>query len=137
MYQRQGFYRNYELHGSGRSSSAYWTKKPRLDRHTTWPKNRYSRDIHEIDPQCDHMISRDIDFDLQRVLATRSYREPRRCRTEARYCTISHDRTFDQPHEFLGCKDFLAMVVQVIAISANFCTNALAMIEVLSVKSFS
>ena len=69
-------------------------------------KNRYSRDIHEIDPQCDHVISRDIDFDLQRELATRSYREleSRRCRTEARYRTISHDRTVDQPHEFLGCK---------------------------------
>ena len=69
-------------------------------------KNRYSRDIHEIDPQCDHVISRDIDFDLQPELATRSYRESRRCRTEARYRTISHDRTVDQPHEFLGCNDF-------------------------------
>ena len=67
-------------------------------------KNRYSRDIHEVDPQCDHVISRDIDFDLQRELATRSYRES--CRTEARYRTISHDRTVDQPHEFLGCNDF-------------------------------
>ena len=69
-------------------------------------KNRYSRDIHEIDPQCDHVISRDIDFDLQRELATRSYRESCRGRTEARYRTISHDRTVDQPHEFLGCNDF-------------------------------
>ena len=34
-------------------------------------KNRYSRDIHEIDPQCDHEISCDIDFDLQHELATR------------------------------------------------------------------
>ena len=71
-----------------------------------WPKNRYSRDIHKIDPQCDHVISRDIDFDLQRELATRSYRESRRCRTEAQYRTISHDRTVDQPHELLGCNDF-------------------------------
>ena len=39
-------------------------------------KNRYSRDIHEIDPQCDPVISRDIDFDLQvqRELVTRSCR---------------------------------------------------------------
>ena len=75
-------------------------------------KNRYSRDIHEIDPQCDHVISRDIDFDLQRELATtRSYRESRRCRTEARYRTISHDRTVDQPHEFLAVTIFLARVV--------------------------
>ena len=69
-------------------------------------KNRYSRDIHEIDLQYDHAISRDIDFDLRRELATRSYRESRRCRTEARYRTISHDRPVDQPHEFLGCNDF-------------------------------
>ena len=34
-------------------------------------KNRYSRHIHEIDPQCDHVISRDIDVDLQREFATR------------------------------------------------------------------
>ena len=69
-------------------------------------KNRYSREIHEVDRQSDHVISRDIDFDLQREFATRSYRESRRCRTEARYRTISHDRTVDQPHEFLGCNDF-------------------------------
>ena len=69
-------------------------------------KNRYSRGIHEIDPQRDHVISRDIHFDLQRELATRSYRESRRCQTEAQYRTISHDRTVDQPHEFLGCNDF-------------------------------
>ena len=54
-----------------------------------------------------------IDFDLQlqvqvqRELATISYRQSRRCRTEARYRTISYDRTVDQPHEFLGCNDFL------------------------------
>ena len=37
-----------------------------------WPKNRYSQDIHEIDPQGDHVKSCDIDFDLKRELATRS-----------------------------------------------------------------
>ena len=49
-----------------------------------------------------------IDFDLQvqRELATISYRQSRRCRTEARYRTISYDRTVDQPHEFLGFNDF-------------------------------
>ena len=31
-------------------------------------KSRYSRDIHEIDPQCNHVISGDIDFVLQRDL---------------------------------------------------------------------
>ena len=69
-------------------------------------KIRYSLDIHEIDPQCDHLISCDTDFDLQRELATRRGRESRRCRAEARYRTISHDRTVDQPHEFLGCNNF-------------------------------
>ena len=62
--------------------------------------------IHEIDPQCDHVISHDIDFDLQPELVTRSYHESRRCRTEARYRTILHDRPVNQPHEFLGCNDF-------------------------------
>ena len=28
------------------------------------------------------------------------------CQMEARYSTISHNRTADQPHEFLGCNDF-------------------------------
>ena len=54
-----------------------------------WLKNHYSRDIHEIDPQCDHVISCDIEFDLQRELATRRYRGSRRCQTEARYHTIA------------------------------------------------
>ena len=72
-----------------------------------WPKkNRYSRDIHEIDPQCDHVISFNIDLDLQRELATRRGHGSRRRRTEARYRTILHDRTVDQPHEVLGCNDF-------------------------------
>ena len=79
----------------------------RNDCTTLAKKNRYSRDIHEIDLQCDHLISCDIDFDLQRELATRRGRESRRCRAEARYRTISHDRTVDQTHEFLGCNDFL------------------------------
>ena len=69
-------------------------------------KNRYSRDIHEIDPQCDHGISIVIDCNLQRELTMCRCRGSRRRRTDARYHTISHDRTADQPHEFLGCNDF-------------------------------
>ena len=80
--------------------------------HYPGQKNRYSRDIHEIDRQYDHEISCDIDLDLQLELATRRYRESRPCQTEARYRTISHDQTVDQPHEFLSCNDFLARVVQ-------------------------
>ena len=32
------------------------------DQVLTWPKNRYSQDIHEINPQFDHNISHDIDL---------------------------------------------------------------------------
>ena len=69
-------------------------------------KNRYSRDIHEIDPQCDHVISGDIDINLQRELATR--RAAGRVDVElkldiARFHMIGLS---DQPHEFLGCNDF-------------------------------
>ena len=39
---------------------------------TTLAKKKSLRDIHEIDPQCDHVISCNIDFDLQRELTTRS-----------------------------------------------------------------
>ena len=56
-------------------------------------KNHYSQDIHEIDRQCDHEISCDVDSDLQRELATRRYRESRRCQTGARYvCNIYRAR---------------------------------------------
>ena len=69
-------------------------------------KNRYSRDIHEIDPHCNHVISCEIDFNLQRELATR--RAAGRVDVEvkldiARFHMI---RLSDQPHEFLGCNDF-------------------------------
>ena len=75
-------------------------------------KNRYSRDIHEIDPQCNHVISCDIDFDLQLELATRRAAgcvdvEPKL--DIARFHMIGLS---DQPHEFLGCNNFfLARVV--------------------------
>ena len=105
-----------------------WAWFEAKDRSTNFPwsfyypgqKNRYSRDIHEIDLQCDHVISRDIDFDLQCELATRSYRESRRCRTEARYRTMSHDRTVDQPHEFFGCNDFFGQGSSIAACIAMF-----------------
>ena len=48
------------------------TCKPYVEKYCPGQKNRHSRDIHEIDPQCDHVISCNIDFDLQRELATRS-----------------------------------------------------------------
>ena len=66
----------------------------------------YSRDIHEVFPQCDHVISCDIDFNLQRELTTR--RVAGRVDVEpkldiARFHMI---RLSVQPHEFLGCNDF-------------------------------
>ena len=76
-----------------------------------WPKNRYSREIHEIDLQFDHVISCNIelrfDIDAARgICASRAHVADRsRCRM------ISHDRTADQSHEYLGCNDFLARVV--------------------------
>ena len=47
----------------------FWSSIPTARRSTTLAKkNRYSRDIHEIDPRCDHMISRDIALQVQREL---------------------------------------------------------------------
>ena len=103
-------------------------------------KNRYSRDIHEVDSQCDHEggVEGGVEKNLHqqpqkrllvqiffntpwscdivrrrlrsasatRVRDAQTDRGSRRCRTEARYRTVSHDRTVDQPHEFLGCNDF-------------------------------
>ena len=76
-------------------------------------KNRYGRDIHEIDQQCGHATSDDINFDLQRdslradtAGSTRDDVEPKL--DIARYHMIGQS---DQPHEFLDCNNFLARVV--------------------------
>ena len=54
-------------------------------------------------------------------VVTRRYCGSRRCRTEARYRTISHDRTADQPREFLGCDNFfLVRVAGLITKRANY-----------------
>ena len=73
-----------------------------------WPKKkslqpRYSWDWSAVQ-SCDISWHR-LRF-ATRALATYRYCESRQCRTEARYCTISHNRTVDQPHEFLGRNDF-------------------------------
>ena len=52
-------------------------------------KNRYSRDIHEIDLQCDHVISCDIYFDPATRARDAQCRGSRRCRTEPQYHTIA------------------------------------------------
>ena len=87
-------------------------------------KKSFSRDIHEIDPRCNHVMSCDINFDLQCELAMRRYRGSRRCRTEAQFCKISHDQAVDQPHDFLGCNDFvLARVVGAIDELVTLCID--------------
>ena len=52
---------------------------------------------------------------LQSATRARDAQSPgsRRCRTEARYRTIHIIGLSDQPHEFLGCNDFLARLVVV------------------------
>ena len=72
-----------------------------------WPKkNRYSRDIHEVDRQSDRVISSGIElrFDIDRTLGICAPRV--RVADRSRCCEISHDRTADQSHEYLGCNDF-------------------------------
>ena len=74
-------------------------------------KIRYSRETHEADLQFDHVISCDIEvrFDID---ATRGLCASRaRVADRSRCCMISHDRTADQSHEYLGWNDFLARVV--------------------------
>ena len=76
-----------------------------------WPKNRYSREIPEVDLQFDHVISCDIKlrFDID---VTRGVCASWTCVADRSRCRmISHDFTADQSHEYLGCNDFLARVV--------------------------
>ena len=67
-------------------------------------KNRYTRDIHEADQQCDHVISSFGSTSTRpaalRVASSPQVADRSRCRM------ISHDRTADQSHEYLGCNDF-------------------------------
>ena len=70
-----------------------------------WPKKslqpEYSWDWSAV-RSCDIMRHRL----LERELTMCKGRGSCRCRTEARYRTISHDRTVDGPHESLCCNDF-------------------------------
>ena len=65
------------------------TKSVTLSMYYPGQKNRYSRDIHEIDLQCDHVISCDIYFDSATRARDAQCRGSRRCRTEPRYHTIA------------------------------------------------
>ena len=77
-------------------------------------KNRYSREIYEVDLEFDHVISCDIElwFDIN---ATRGICATQACVADRIRCRmISHDSTADQSHEYLGCNIFfLARVVRI------------------------
>ena len=98
-----------------------------------WPKRslqpRYSWDWSAV-RSCDivrhRLRSSTSECKLQRELAMRSCRGSRRCRTEARYHTISQDRTVDQPHEFLGCNDFFGQGSRSTADSSSRCPRTIA-----------
>ena len=82
-------------------------KKPKKKKTTTMAKkNRYSREIHEVDLQFDHVISCNIElrFDIDVTCGICMSRA--RVADRSRCRMISHDRTADQSHEYLGCNDF-------------------------------
>ena len=88
---------------SGSSGTTTLAKKP-----------RYSREIHDVDPQFDHVISCHVklrfDIDATRGMHICALRARVADRSQCR--RISHDRTADQSHDYLGCNDFfLARVV--------------------------
>ena len=69
-------------------------------------KFHYSLEIHEVDPQFDHVISCHIElrFDID---ATRGNCASLAHVADCSQCRmIPHDRTADQSHEYLGCDDF-------------------------------
>ena len=77
-----------------------------------WPKNRYSREIHEVDRRSDHVISCNIELRFDSDATCGSCASRARVADRSRCREISHDRTADQSHEYLGCNDFfLARVV--------------------------
>ena len=69
-------------------------------------KNRYSREIHEVDRRSDHVISCDIELRFDSDATRGSCASRARVADRSRCREISHDRTADQSHEYLGCNDF-------------------------------
>ena len=69
-------------------------------------KNRYSREIHEVDLQFNHVMSCDIDLRFN-IDATHGICAPRaRVADRSRCRMISYDRTAHQSHEYLSCNGF-------------------------------
>ena len=69
-------------------------------------KNRYSREIHEVDRRSDPVISCDIELRFDSDATCGSCASRARNADRSRCCEISHDRTADQSHEYLGSNDF-------------------------------
>ena len=69
-------------------------------------KNRYSREIHEVDRRSDHVISCDIELRFDSDSTHGCCASRARVADRSRCREISHDRTADQSHEYLGCNDF-------------------------------
>ena len=73
-----------------------------------WPKQLLQpKKFMRLIQQSDRVISCDIDlrFDIDATRGASRVADRSRCHL------ISHDRTADQSHEYLGCNDFLARVV--------------------------
>ena len=69
-------------------------------------KNRYRREIHEVDLQFDHVILCDIELRVRHRRDSRGCASRPRVADRSRCRMISHDCTVDQSHEYLGCNDF-------------------------------
>ena len=74
-------------------------------------ENHYSRDNHEVDLQLDLVKSFNIEFDLQDESSRRAETAGGVDANWSWYRATSHDQTEDQPHDYLGCTNFLARVV--------------------------
>ena len=69
-------------------------------------KNRYSREIHEVDRRSDLVISCDIELRFDSDATRGSCPSRTHVADRSRCRKISHDCTADQSHEYLGCNDF-------------------------------
>ena len=77
----------------------------------------------EVDPQFDHVMSCDIELRFNIDATRSSYASRSRVADRSRCRMISHDRTADQSHEYLGCNNILARVV-------NLCHTSLESLRI-------
>ena len=70
-------------------------------------KNRYSQEIHEVDPQFDHVISCDIKLRFDIDASRGSVRCELALQIDSSRCHMtSHDRTADQSHDYCNFTNF-------------------------------